>query len=121
MKAKILISDDSAQMRMILKEILVRGGYEVIGEAENGKEAVEMYNHHKPDVVILDLSMPQMDGIDALKAIKELHPDVRAVMQSAMGQQRLVVDAIRAGASEFFIKPLQAERVLEAVDKALKA
>ena len=120
MKAKVLIADDSAPMRMILKEILVHNGCEITDEAENGKEAVEMYSRHKPDVVILDLSMPVMDGIDALKAIKELHPDVCAVMQSAMGQQNLVVEAIRAGAAEFFIKPLQSERVVEALEKALK-
>ncbi len=120
MKAKILIAEDSAYMRMILKELLLRNGYEVVGEAENGREAIALYNKLKPDIVTMDITMPDMDGIEALKAIKEAHPSARIVMVSAMGQQNLVIDAIRLGAADFFIKPLQSERVVEALERALK-
>lgn len=120
MKAKVLIAEDSAHMRMILKGMLTRGGYEVVGEAENGQEAVHMYNELKPDVVTLDISMPEMNGIAALKAIKAEHPNAKIVMVSAMNQQNQVIEAIRAGASDFFIKPMQSERVMEAIERALK-
>lgn len=117
MKAKILIADDSAYMRTILKEILIRNSYIVAGEAENGREAVELYDKLRPDVVTLDISMPEMDGIEALKAIREAHSDARVVMAATMGQQDLVIDAIRAGAMEFFIKPIQSEQLIEALEK----
>lgn len=120
MKAKILIADDSAYMRSILKDLLLRNGYDVIGEAENGKEVLDLYRKLKPDVVAIDIIMPEMSGIQALKEIKENYPEARVVMSAAMGQQHLVVEAIRAGATDFFIKPVQAERVVEAIDKALQ-
>lgn len=120
MKAKILIADDSAYMRSILKDLLLRNGYDVIGEAENGKEVLGLYGKLKPDVVVMDIIMPEMSGIQALKEIKENYPEARVVMSAAMGQQHLVVEAIRAGAADFFIKPVQAERVVEAIDKALR-
>ncbi len=120
MKAKILIADDSAYMRSILKDLLLRNGYDVIGEAENGKEVLGLYRKLKPDVVAMDIMMPEMSGIQALKEIKENYPEARVVMTAAMGQQHLVVEAIRAGAADFFIKPVQAERVVEAIDKALQ-
>ncbi|MBP9560010.1 MAG: response regulator [Synergistaceae bacterium] len=120
MKAKILIADDSAYMRSILKDLLLRNGYDVIGEAENGKEVLGLYRKLKPDVVAMDIMMPEMSGIQALKEIKENYPEARVVMSAAMGQQHLVVEAIRAGAADFFIKPVQAERVVEAIDKALQ-
>ncbi|MEA4871745.1 MAG: response regulator [Synergistaceae bacterium] len=120
MKAKILIADDSAYMRSILKDLLLRNGYDVIGEAENGKEVLGLYGKLKPDVVAMDIIMPEMSGIQALKEIKENYPEARVVMSAAMGQQHLVVEAIRAGAADFFIKPVQAERVVEAIDKALR-
>ena len=120
MKAKILIADDSAYMRSILKDLLLRNGYDVIGEAENGKEVLGLYRNLKPDVVAMDIMMPEMSGIQALKEIKENYPEARVVMSAAMGQQHLVVEAIRAGAADFFIKPVQAERVVEAIDKALQ-
>ncbi len=120
MKAKILIADDSAYMRSILKDLLLRNGYDVIGEAENGKEVLGLYGKLKPDVVAMDIMMPEMSGIQALKEIKENYPEARVVMSAAMGQQHLVVEAIRAGAADFFIKPVQAERVVEAIDKALR-
>ena len=120
MKAKILIADDSAYMRSILKDLLLRNGYDVIGEAENGKEVLGLYRKLKPDVVAMDIMMPEMSGIQALKEINENYPEARVVMSAAMGQQHLVVEAIRAGAADFFIKPVQAERVVEAIDKALQ-
>ncbi|MDY9920678.1 MAG: response regulator [Synergistota bacterium] len=120
MKAKILIADDSAYMRSILKDLLLRNGYDVIGEAQNGKEVLDLYGKLKPDVVAIDIMMPEMSGIQALKEIKENYPEARVVMSAAMGQQHLVVEAIRAGAADFFIKPVQAERVVEAIDKALQ-
>ena len=120
MKATVLIAEDSTHMRMILKDILIRDGYDVVGEAENGEEAVRMYNELHPDVVTLDIAMPEMDGIAALKAIKNEHPHAKVVMVSAMNQQNQVIEAIRAGASDFFIKPLQSERGAEAIERALK-
>lgn len=120
MKAKILIADDSAYMRSILKDLLLRNGYDVAGEAENGKEVLALYEKLKPDVVAMDIMMPEMSGIQALKEIKEKYPEARVVMAAAMGQQNLVVEAVRAGASEFFIKPVQAERVVEAIEKTLQ-
>ena len=120
MKAKILIADDSANMRSILKDLLLRNGFDVAGEAENGKEALELYEKIKPDVVTLDIMMPEMSGIQALKEIKERYPESRIIMSTSMGQQNLVVEAIRAGAADFFIKPVQAEKVVEAIEKALR-
>ena len=119
MKAKILIADDSAYARSILKDLLLRNGYDVVGEAENGKEAIVMYERLKPDLVTLDIMMPEMSGIQALKEIKEQYPEAVVVMGAAMGQQNLVVDAMRSGAAEFYIKPVQAEKVVEAVEIAL--
>ena len=120
MKAKILIADDSAYMRSILKDLLLRNGYDVIGEAENGREVIELYGKLKPDIIAMDIMMPEMSGTQALKELKERYPEARVVMSASMGQQNLVVEAIRAGAAEFFIKPVQAERVVEAIDKALQ-
>ena len=118
MKAKILIADDSASMRSILKDLLLRNGFDVAGEAENGKEVLALYEKIKPDVVTLDIMMPEMNGIQILKEIKERYPESRVVMSASMGQQELVVEAIRAGADDFFIKPVQTERVVEAIEKA---
>ena len=120
MKAKILIADDSANMRSILKDLLLRNGFDVAGEAESGKEVLELYEKIKPDVVTLDIMMPEMSGIQSLKEIKERYPESRIIMSASMGQQNLVVEAIRAGAADFFIKPVQAEKVVEAIEKALR-
>lgn len=117
--AKILIVDDAAFMRMMLKDILTKGGFELAGEAENGQVAVEKFKELQPDLVTLDITMPEMDGIQALKAIKAANPGAKAVMCSAMGQQAMVIEAIQAGAKDFIVKPFQADRVLEAVTKAL--
>ncbi|MFZ5754996.1 MAG: response regulator [Bacillota bacterium] len=116
---KILIVDDAAFMRMMLKDILTKNGYDVIGEAENGQIAVDKYKDLRPDLVTMDITMPELDGISAVKKIKQFDPNARIVMCSAMGQQAMVIDAIQAGARDFIVKPFQPERVLEAVKKAL--
>ena len=115
--ARVLITDDAAFMRMMLKDILIKGGYDVVGEAINGADAIEKYKELKPDLVTLDITMPEMDGIEAVKQIKAVNPAAKVIMCSAMGQQSMVMDAIKAGANDFIVKPFQADRVLEAVKK----
>ena len=115
--AKKLIVDDAAFMRMMIKDILTKNGYEVVAEAANGVEAVELYKSHQPDLVTMDITMPEMDGIEAVKQIKAVNPAAKVIMCSAMGQQSMVMDAIKAGANDFIVKPFQADRVLEAVKK----
>lgn len=119
MAKNILICDDAAFMRMMIKDILTKNGYNVVGEAENGLKAVEKYTETKPDLVLMDITMPEMDGIEALKKIKALDPGAKIIMCSAMGQQAMVIEAIQAGAKDFIVKPFQAERVLEAVKKVV--
>ena len=119
MGKNILIADDAAFMRMMLKDILTKGGYTICGEAVDGKDAVSKYNELKPDLITLDITMPNMDGIAALKEITRNDPDAKAVMCSAMGQQVMVIDAIQSGAKDFIVKPFQADRVLEAVQKVI--
>ena len=119
MAKNILICDDAAFMRMMIKDILTKNGYNVAGEAENGAKAVEKYNELKPDLVLMDITMPEMDGIQALKKIKEGAPDAVVIMCSAMGQQAMVIESIQAGAKDFIVKPFQADRVLEAVKKVI--
>ena len=119
MAQKILVVDDAAFMRMMLKDILTKGGYEVVGEAADGVEALAKYNELKPDLVTLDITMPNKDGIAALKDIKAADPSALCVMCSAMGQQSMVIEAIQSGAKDFIVKPFQAERVLEAVKKVV--
>jgi two-component system chemotaxis response regulator CheY len=101
------------------KDILTKNGYEIAAEAENGQKAVEKYPEAKPDLVLMDITMPEMDGIEALKKIKALDPGAKIIMCSAMGQQAMVIEAIQAGAKDFIVKPFQAERVLEAVKKVV--
>ncbi|CDF58039.1 response regulator [Thermobrachium celere] len=117
--ARVLIVDDAAFMRMMLKDILTKNGYEVIGEAPNGAKAVEIYKAERPDVVTMDITMPEMDGIQAVKEIKAFDPNAKIIMCSAMGQQAMVMEAIKSGARDFIVKPLQPERVLEALKKVL--
>jgi two-component system chemotaxis response regulator CheY len=117
--AKVLVVDDAAFMRMMVKDILRKGGYEVIGEAEDGTRAIERYKELNPDLVTMDITMPDMDGIKAVKEIRKVDPRARIIMCSAMGQQAMVIDAIQAGAKDFVVKPFQPDRVLEAVRKVL--
>ena len=119
MAKNILVCDDAAFMRMMIKDILTKNGYNVAGEAENGAKAVEKYNELHPDLVLMDITMPEMDGIQALKKIKEGDPLAMVIMCSAMGQQAMVIEAIQSGAKDFIVKPFQADRVLEAVKKVV--
>ena len=119
MAKNILICDDAAFMRMMIKDILTKNGYNVAGEAENGAKAVEQYNLLKPDLVLMDITMPEMDGIQALKKIKESDPSAMVIMCSAMGQQAMVIESIQSGAKDFIVKPFQADRVIEAVKKVV--
>ena len=120
MGKRILIVDDAAFMRMMIKDILTKNGYEVVGEAENGAVAVEKYKDLKPDLVTMDITMPDMDGIAAVREIKSVDSAAKIIMCSAMGQQAMVIDAIQAGARDFIVKPFQPNRVIEAVQKALR-
>ena len=117
MGKRILVVDDAMFMRMMLKEILSKNGYEVVGEAANGKEAIDKYIELRPDLVLLDITMPEMDGITALKKIKMIEPKAKIIMCSAMGQQVMVVEAIKGGAIDFIVKPFQEDRVLESLHK----
>lgn len=119
MGKRVLIVDDAAFMRMMIKDILLKNGYEVAGEAENGQKAVALYQELNPDVVTMDITMPEMDGIAAVKAIKQMDPNARIIMCSAMGQQLMVMEAIQAGARDFIVKPFQQDRVLQALEKVL--
>lgn len=119
MANKILIVDDAAFMRMMIKDILSKNGYEVVGEANDGSQAIEKYKELKPDLVTMDITMPEMDGITALKEIKKIDASAKVIMCSAMGQQAMVIDAIQAGAKDFIVKPFQADRVIEAIKKTL--
>ncbi len=116
---RVLIVDDAAFMRMMIKDILRKGGYQVVGEAEDGVRAIEKYRELKPDLVTMDITMPDMDGITAVKEIRGTDPSAVIIMCSAMGQQAMVIDAIQAGAKDFIVKPFQPDRVLEAIRKVL--
>ncbi len=117
--ARILIADDAAFMRMMIKNILTQNGHEVVGEAANGAEAVARYAELQPDVMTMDVTMPEKDGIEALKEIIAADPKAKIVMCSALGQEAKVIESIRSGAKDFVVKPFQHERVLSAVTKAL--
>jgi len=119
MGKRILIVDDAAFMRMMIKDILIKNGYEIAGEAENGARAIEKYKELMPDLVIMDITMPEVDGIKAVKEIKKINPDSKIIMCSAMGQQAMVIESIQAGARDFIVKPFQAERVIEAIKKVI--
>ena len=118
--ATIMIVDDAAFMRMMLKDILTKNGFSIVGEAENGAVAVDKYMDLQPNLTIMDITMPEMDGLQAVKEIRKRDPKARVIMCSAMGQQSMVIEAIQSGAKDFVVKPFQAERVVEAVTKALK-
>jgi two-component system, chemotaxis family, chemotaxis protein CheY len=117
--ARVLIADDAAFMRMMIRNILTQNGHEVVGEAENGQEAVQRYAELKPDVTTMDITMPEKDGIAALKEIMAADPTARVVMCSALGQESKVIESIRSGAKDFVVKPFQQDRVLAALAKAL--
>lgn len=117
--AKILLVDDAAFMRKVIKDTLTKSGYTELFEAVDGADAVEKYDEIQPDLVIMDITMPELSGIDALKQIKEIDPNAKVIMCSAMGQQVMVIEAIQAGAKDFIVKPFQPDRIYEAVSKVL--
>ena len=119
MGKQVLIVDDAAFMRMMIKDILMKNGYVAAGEAENGAIALTKYKELKPDLVLMDITMPEVDGITALKNIRKEDGSAKVVMCSAMGQQAMVIEAIQNGAKDFIVKPFDANRVLEAVKKAI--
>ncbi|NHN32805.1 response regulator [Paenibacillus agricola] len=118
--ARVLIVDDAAFMRLMLKGILIKAGHEIVGEASNGMEAIEEYNRLQPDIVTMDITMPVMNGIDAVKKIRENHSKAKIIMCSAVGQQQMVTMAIVAGAKDFVVKPFEGDRVIKALENALK-
>ncbi|MDF2928222.1 response regulator [Anaerospora sp.] len=119
MAIRVLVVDDAAFMRMMIKDILSKNGYEIIGEAENGLKAIEKFQELRPDLTTMDITMPELDGISAVKEIKKMDPAAKVIMCSAMGQQAMVIEAIQSGARDFIVKPFQPDRVLEAVRKAV--
>jgi two-component system, chemotaxis family, chemotaxis protein CheY len=118
--AKVMVVDDAAFMRLRACKVLEENGHEVV-QAENGADAVRQYVAHHPDVVLMDITMPEMDGVTALKEIRRLDPTARVAMVTAMGQQAIVMEALKAGAKDFVLKPFQPERVLGALQKLLSA
>lgn len=120
MSRTILVVDDAAFMRMMIRDILAKEGY-LIHEAVNGRDAIEKYEELRPDLVTMDITMPELDGISALKSIRDADPDARILMVSAMGQQKMIVEALEAGALDFLVKPFQPTKVLETVKKCLQA
>ena len=117
--ANIMVVDDAAFMRLMLRNILEEAGHTVVCEAENGLEAVEKYKKYHPDLVTLDITMPVMEGVEALREIRRHDPLAVVIMCSAMGQKAMVIEAIKMGAKDFIVKPVQQDRVVEAVNKAL--
>ena len=115
--ARILICDDAAFMRMSLNKILTSGGHEVVGEAGNGKEGVKKYKELSPDVVLMDITMPELDGLEATKLIVESDPNAKVIMVSAMGQQDKVFGAFEAGAKDFVVKPFEPDKIISCIEK----
>ncbi len=119
MAVNVLIVDDLTFIKIVLRDILEKSGFRVVGEASNGAQAIALYQERRPDVVLMDITMPGMDGLTALKKIKEIDPAARVIICSALGQQRLIVQAIQLGAKDFIVKPFQPPRVVSALKKAL--
>ncbi len=118
--AKIMVVDDAAFMRMKVSKLLIELGHQVV-EVDNGKNALEKYKLEKPDIVLMDITMPEMDGITAVKELKLINPDVKIAMLSAMGQQQMVIEAIKAGAKDFVLKPFQTEKLVSVINRLLNA
>lgn len=117
MSIKVMVADDAAFMRMLLKGILENGGYEVVCEAHNGVDAIEKFKLFHPQVVTMDITMPDMDGIHAVKEIVAIDPKAIVIMVSAMGQQAMMVDALKAGAKDFIVKPFDKSNILDMLEK----
>lgn len=114
---RVLVVDDTAFMRLTLRRTLERFGHEVVGEAADGEEAVQLYQELRPDLVTMDITMPKMDGITAIREIMKMDPQARIIVCSALGQKNMVIEALTAGAKDYLVKPFQPERVLEALEK----
>ncbi len=119
MKVKILLADDLSFMRMMQKDMLEQEGFEIIGEASNGIEAVNKYKELRPDIIVLDITMPYMNGLEAMRKIFEFDPNAKIIICSALGQQQLIIEAIKAGVKDFIVKPFKKERMISAIKKAL--
>jgi two-component system, chemotaxis family, chemotaxis protein CheY len=119
MAVNVLIVDDLAFIKIVLRDIIEKSGFRVVGEASNGEQAITLYQDTRPDVVLMDITMPGMDGLTAMKKIREIDPAARIIICSALGQQRLILQAIQLGAKDFIVKPFQPERVVSALKKAL--
>lgn len=117
--ARILVVDDAAFMRMMVRNIFEKAGHEVVGEGVNGADGIDKYKELKPDLVTMDITMPELDGISAAREIVKYDPNAKVIMCSAMGQQAMVIDAIQAGAKDFLVKPFQADKVIETATKYL--
>ena len=115
----VLIADDLKFIKLVLRELVEKAGFRVVGEASNGQEAVELYQNRRPDVVLMDITMPKMDGLAALKQILKFDPEAKVIMCSALGQQTLIVQALQLGAKDFIVKPFREERVVAAIKKIL--
>jgi len=119
MAVNVLIVDDLAFIKIVLRDILEKAGFRVVGEASNGEQAIAMYQDTRPDAVLMDITMPGMDGLTALKKIREIDREARVIICSALGQQQLIVQAIQLGAKDFIVKPFQPQRVVSSLKKAL--
>lgn len=117
--SKILIVDDTQFMRKVIKDLLLANHYTDLIEAADGSQAVDMFREHLPELVVLDITMPTMDGLEALKQIKEVNPDAKVLICSAMGQEAMVKEALKHGAKDFVVKPFKPDRILNAIDKLL--
>lgn len=117
--AKVLIVDDANFMQITLEKVLQLGSHQVVGKANNGIEAIQLYKETKPEIVLLDITMPEMDGIETISEIMKMDPEAKVIMCSAMGQQKIVVKAIELGAKDFIVKPFDESKVLETVDRVL--
>jgi len=115
----ILIVDDLTFIKMVLRDLLEKAGFHGVGEASDGEEAVRLYEEKRPDLVLMDITMPKMDGLAALRRIMEIDPQARVIMCSALGQQQLMVQAVQLGAKDFIVKPFRPERVLQSIKKTL--
>ena len=120
MSKRVLIVDDAIFMRMKLKDILESNGYEVVAEAQNGAEAIEKFKSERPDLVTMDITMPEMDGIEALRSIRAIDSQAKVVMCSAMGQQAMVMESIQSGAVDFIVKPFDSDRVIQSLNKVVR-
>ena len=121
MAKRVLIVDDALFMRNLLRDIFATAGWQVVAEAENGQRAIEEFNTHQPDLVTMDIVMPEMGGLDAMREILSSHAEAKVVMCSALGQERMVLEAIRAGAKDFIVKPFRDSQVLEVVERVCGA